>query len=62
MAIFDPPQNPNTLTDHQKFGTGMITAPMAVPNLVQIISPWGASGETGEIFVQGCKMAMWGLQ
>jgi len=51
---FRPPQHPNPLTDYQKFGTGMITAPMAVPNLKSGANHqpvWG-SRQTGEMYVQ----------
>jgi len=45
MAIFDPPQNPHPLTDRQKLVQVIAsTAPMAVPNLVQI-RPWGLLGK-----------------
>jgi len=49
-AIFDPPQNPHPLTDHQKFYFPVITlaTPMALANLVQI-RPRGASGQMDEI-------------
>jgi len=50
MAIFDPPQNPHPLTDHQKIGTviTLAAAPTAVTNMVQI-RPRGAFGHMGEI-------------
>ena len=51
MAIFDPPQNPHPLTDHQKKLLLVITSatPTAVPNLVQI-RPRGASGQIYTLF------------
>jgi len=46
MAIFDPPQNPLPLTDHQKNLVQVIMSatPRAVLNLVQI-RQWGLLGK-----------------